>query len=221
MAVSVYIDYGSISSISRTSETTVRVNIGIGVHASEGCRYWRATANGSQFASKEEQAGSTTLSGSVNLTVGPGAGTANVSVIAYGQPSQQSEGHSDAVRYSRSYPAQVYTVTFDPVEGTVIETSRSVDYGSAIGTLPTVTPPSGYAFLGWFTEQTGGTQINTTTVCYGNTTYYAQYKPMAILRMVNNGAVTTYTKIYSVGDGSAKQVLSVWSVDETGAHQGI
>ncbi len=142
----------------------------------------------------------------VNFTVsgtyagGSGSGTGSVSV---------------------SYPAQVFTVTFDPGAGSVSETSRSVSYGAAIGTLPTVTPPSGYAFLGWFTEQTGGTQINTTTVCYGNTTYYAQYKPMAILRMVNNGAVTTYTKIYSVGDGSAKQVLSVWSVDETGAHQGI
>lgn len=168
----------------------------------------------------EDQGDSSTKTGRLTRsTTTPSAGTRRVNCTIYGRDASHDGSTSFSV--SVNYPAQTFTVTFDAGSGSASETTRSVDYGAAIGTLPTVTTPSGYAFLGWFTEQTGGTQINTTTVCYGNTTYYAQYKPMAILRMVNNGAVTTYTKIYSVGDGSAKQVLSVWSVDETGAHQGI
>ena len=54
--------------------------------------------------------------------------------------------------------------------------SKIVQHNSAIGTLPTPTR-TGYAFAGWFTAASGGTQITTSTVvtsrdCY---TYYAHW----------------------------------------------
>ena len=55
------------------------------------------------------------------------------------------------------------TVNFDANGGTVTPTSISVNYGSAIGTLPTPTR-NGYTFLGWFTSASGGTEVTSTTV---------------------------------------------------------
>lgn len=54
-------------------------------------------------------------------------------------------------------------VNFDANGGTVTPNSMSVNYGSAIGTLPTPTR-NGYTFLGWFTKASEGTKVSTTTV---------------------------------------------------------
>lgn len=51
-----------------------------------------------------------------------------------------------------------YTVTFNPNGGTVTQTSTTVTYDSTYGDLPVPTR-SGYAFAGWYTDETGGTKI--------------------------------------------------------------
>ncbi|MCR5268238.1 MAG: InlB B-repeat-containing protein [Lachnospiraceae bacterium] len=54
------------------------------------------------------------------------------------------------------------TVTFDANGGTCSEPTRQVTYATKLGVLPVPVYP-GYTFLGWYTEQTGGKQINAST----------------------------------------------------------
>ena len=65
-------------------------------------------------------------------------------------------------------------VFFDANGGSVGEMSRSVDKGDAVGTLP-VPMRTGYAFKGWWTSASGGTQISASTVVAGVVTYYAHW----------------------------------------------
>lgn len=68
------------------------------------------------------------------------------------------------------------TITFDAAsnEGFTSETSRTIDYGASLVTLPIASRPY-YAFTGWFTAKTGGTQITATRTFTVNTTLYAQF----------------------------------------------
>ena len=70
-----------------------------------------------------------------------------------------------------------YTVTFNPNGGTNLsQTSKTVHYGEAYGTLPTVTL-SGQDFVGWFTEAQGGEHVLETTLMDKETdhTLYAHF----------------------------------------------
>ena len=55
-----------------------------------------------------------------------------------------------------------YTVTFDPNQGSVSQTTKTVTYDSTYGELPTPTRP-GYIFIGWYTDKSAGTQVLPTT----------------------------------------------------------
>lgn len=61
------------------------------------------------------------------------------------------------------WKANTYIVTFDANEGTVEPKTRTVTYGSTYGELPTPTR-KGYTFVGWYTEQNGGTKVMADTV---------------------------------------------------------
>ena len=81
------------------------------------------------------------------------------------------------------------TVTFNPNGGSVNPTTKTVQSGTAVGTLPTPTM-SGYTFAGWFTAQTGGTQITSATVVNGNVTYWARWSAKNVTLTFNgNGGV--------------------------------
>jgi len=68
------------------------------------------------------------------------------------------------------------TVTLNANGGTVSPASVDRTPGTAIGTLPTPTR-SGYAFVGWFTDETGGTQITANTIApNSNVTYWARWE---------------------------------------------
>ena len=71
---------------------------------------------------------------------------------------------------------QNMTVTFEPNDGTVSQTTRSVQQGTAVGTLPTLTRPD-FVFLGWFSTPgpTGGTQFTASSVINANTTMWARW----------------------------------------------
>ncbi len=79
--------------------------------------------------------------------------------------------------YTAHWSIIQYTATFDVNGGTAIDPSTiTSDYGVAFGTLPT-TSRTGYDFDGWFTEQTGGTEISdTTTMPAEDHTYYAHWE---------------------------------------------
>ena len=74
--------------------------------------------------------------------------------------------------------ARPLTVTFDPNGGTLADAdkTRSLMTGEPYGTLP-VPSYEGYDFAGWYTEQNGGTKIesDTTVTVAGTQTLYAHW----------------------------------------------
>ena len=75
-----------------------------------------------------------------------------------------------------------YTVTFDSDGGsTPSPQSKSVTVGSTYGTLPTVSR-SGYTFAGWWTSQSGGTEITSSSTVSSSSdhTLYARWDEEAI-----------------------------------------
>jgi uncharacterized repeat protein (TIGR02543 family) len=67
-----------------------------------------------------------------------------------------------------------YTITFNPNSGTVSPTTATTGTDGKLAILPAPTR-NGYAFNGWFTAATGGTEITTATVFTANVTVYAQW----------------------------------------------
>ena len=72
-----------------------------------------------------------------------------------------------------------YTITLDPNEGMLDDTTRSIVAGTAIGDLPTPTRTN-YVFDGWYTNPANGEEITSTTVPTQTTTYYAHWAPSTI-----------------------------------------
>ena len=90
--------------------------------------------------------------------------------------------------------AATYTVTLNPNGGSVNPTSTTVTYNSTYGTLPTPTR-EGYIFDGWYTAQTGGDKIESSTIVTtsaNNQTLYAHWKLIFYIeeRDVATGDVT-------------------------------
>jgi uncharacterized repeat protein (TIGR02543 family)/uncharacterized repeat protein (TIGR01451 family) len=83
--------------------------------------------------------------------------------------------------YARWIPVPIIptdvTVIFNGNGGTPATQTRSVAPNTAIGTanMPPVPTRSGYTFVGWFTEITGGTQFLGTTLVVQNITVYARW----------------------------------------------
>ncbi len=69
-----------------------------------------------------------------------------------------------------------FNIIFNPNGGTLAQgdSPREVLEGEAIGPLPVPTYQD-HQFLGWYTEQTGGTKINESTIVNSSTTYYAHW----------------------------------------------
>lgn len=98
--------------------------------------------------------------------------------------------------------SNIYTVTFDANGGSTSTTSKTVTYGSTYGTLPTPTR-TGYSFAGWYTAQTGGTKIISTsqvTNAYDHT-LYAQWagNSYTVTFNANGGTVSPNTKSVTYG----------------------
>ena len=95
------------------------------------------------------------------------------------------------------WSVNAYTLAFDGNGGKASESSRKVQYGNQYGTLPTATR-TGYAFQGWYTARSGGSQVSSsTTMEAANTTVYAHW------------TVNTYTVSFDSNGGSAVASQSV------------
>ena len=70
--------------------------------------------------------------------------------------------------------ATTYTITFDAKGGSVTSASAVTGSDGKLTSLPTPTR-SRYSFNGWYTEASGGTKVDTTTIFTANTTIYAQW----------------------------------------------
>ena len=71
------------------------------------------------------------------------------------------------------YTGVHYKITFDANGGTVDPASEETDAG-ILEELP-IPEWEGYAFIGWFTEKSGGTEVTTSTVFTEAATIYAQW----------------------------------------------
>lgn len=96
--------------------------------------------------------------------------------------------------FKAKWEAKIYGVSFDNNGGTgAAPQSINVKYGSAYGELPQCTAVmEGYSFIGWYTAQSGGTLVeSTTSVSTANDhTLYARWK------------VNKYTIKFDVNGGS-------------------
>ena len=82
---------------------------------------------------------------------------------------------SYSLNYSCNAPAPVQnTVTFNANGGSGSPTTRTVESGASVGTLPTPTR-NGWTFTGWFTAVAGGTQVSAATKVTADVTYYARW----------------------------------------------
>lgn len=96
-----------------------------------------------------------------------------------------------------------YTVTFNANGGTVSTSSKSVNYNTAYGTLPTPTR-TGYTFSGWYTSKSGGTKVTSSTVMgTTNVTVYAHW------------STNSYTLTYDANGGTAAFTSKTKSYGET------
>ena len=89
-----------------------------------------------------------------------------------------------------------YTLTFNAGEGTTSGTSKTVPYGTTIGTLPNATRAN-YIFLGWYDAQSGGNRYTESTVynTAGNITLYAHWQLKSTIATGNitiASSTTTY-----------------------------
>ena len=83
-------------------------------------------------------------------------------------------GYYATREYSITLDVHIYTVTFDPMGGSVSETSRQLTEGDVIGTLPEPTK-DGFIFGGWFTASSGGLKIDENYSIASDTTLYARW----------------------------------------------
>ena len=91
--------------------------------------------------------------------------------------SGYAPANSEPTSLYAHWTANSYAVTFNPVGGSVSPTSKSVTYGQKYGTLPQATH-SEYVFDGWFTGESIGTEIksSTTVSTPRDHTLYAHWK---------------------------------------------
>ena len=123
------------------------------------------------------------------------------------------EKQSDSIDLSILDSTGTVIVSFD-ANGGVIDPSdatRSVQSGSAVGSLP-FTTRTNYNFIGWFTDPTDGVEISASTTVTGNTvTYYAHWKKIVCKKAVT-GTLHTET---CVSTGSCAASGGGYSANDT------
>ena len=85
--------------------------------------------------------------------------------------------------YEKNNPS---SATMGDSDITLSRTSQQTKYDSPWGTLGMASKP-GYTFLGWYTAPDGGTKVTAETICRGNLTVYAHWKPIEyVVRFLPN-----------------------------------
>lgn len=168
-----------------SSTTTVTGNVTYYAHWTATKRSYTATFNGN--------GGGTPSPSTITKTYGSELGTlptcSRTGYIFLGWYTASSGGTkissttkiTGTVTYYAQWSINSYTLTYNVNGGNAVSpASKSVQYGSAYGTLPTPTKSSDaeytYTFAGWYTSASGGTQVTAnTTMGAGNTTIYAHW----------------------------------------------
>ena len=98
----------------------------------------------------------------------------------------------------------LYTVTYNAGAGTCAKASDFVEFSDDKITLPTATPATGYAFIGWYTAASEGTLVGVAdakVTLTKDSTLYAQYS--LVNYNITYTAPTNGTYTIKVGDASA------------------
>ena len=104
---------------------------------------------------------------------------------------------SAARTFYAQFTASQYTITWDLGDGDTETTSQT--YGQAL-VLPTTPSRDGYTFQGWYTSETGGSQVtdSTTYTTAGPSTYYARWE------------ADQYTITWDLGDGTTETTSQIF-----------
>ena len=99
---------------------------------------------------------------------------------------------SDMKLYAH-WTAKTVKVSFDAMGGSCNKTSKNVTYGNTYGDLPVPTK-DGCAFKGWYTSETGGTEVtgSTEVTLYTDHTLYAQWTIVVIVSFDANGGTSSF-----------------------------
>ena len=148
---------------------------------------WDAASNGGTVGGKN----SVTTSVAPNQTaVAPGYTPVKAGHTFSGWYTEKTGGalyNTVTITAARTFYAQFapaeYKITWDLGTGKTETTNQT--YGETLN-LPTEPTRKGYAFLGWFTQETGGTQVDGNTVFkeVASTTYYAHWEEATVFSVV-------------------------------------
>ncbi len=148
---------------------------------------WDAASNGGTVGGKN----SVTTSVAPNQTaVAPGYTPVKVGHTFSGWYTEKTGGalySTVTITAARTFYAQFtpaeYQITWDLGTGKTETTNQT--YGETLN-LPTEPTRRGYAFLGWFTQETGGTQVDGDTVFkeVASTTYYAHWEEATVFSVI-------------------------------------
>ena len=148
---------------------------------------WDAASNGGTVGGKN----SVTTSVAPNQTaVAPGYTPVKAGHTFSGWYTEKTGGtlyNTVTITAARTFYAQFapaeYQITWDLGTGKTETTNQT--YGETLN-LPTEPTRRGYAFLGWFTQETGGTQVDGNTVFkeVASTTYYAHWEEATVFSVV-------------------------------------
>ncbi len=96
-----------------------------------------------------------------------------------------------------------YTVTFNANGGNVNPTVGTTGIDAKLSSLPTPTR-EGYIFTGWFTAETGGTEVTLNTVFDSDSTVYAQWSPQTIhiVKFHANGGTVSPDSSHTLADST-------------------
>ena len=148
---------------------------------------WDAASNGGTVGGKN----SVTTSVAPNQTaVAPGYTPVKAGHTFSGWYTEKTNGtlySTVTITAARTFYAQFapaeYKITWDLGTGKTETTNQT--YGEKLN-LPAEPTRRGYAFLGWFTQETGGTQVDGNTVFkeVASTTYYAHWEEATVFSVV-------------------------------------
>ena len=148
---------------------------------------WDAASNGGTVGGKN----SVTTSVAPNQTaVAPGYTPVKAGHTFSGWYTEKTGGalyNTVTITAARTFYAQFapaeYKITWDLGTGKTETTNQT--YGETLN-LPTEPTRRGYAFLGWFTQETGGTQVDGNTVFkeVASTTYYAHWEEATVFSVI-------------------------------------
>ena len=107
------------------------------------------------------------------------------------------------ITLTAQWQANTYTVTFDPNSGNGTPTMVDYTYDGTVVAMPIPTR-DGFGFVGWYTEQTGGTKwedVGNTNKPTSNITLYAHWSELYSVTFIANGQTfVTQTDKYCSGD---------------------